>query len=112
MTFSFHLFSALLPCFFFFHLSLFCLSLYSVMCRKQTNLWIQGDVLRSKQQKSMVYEESSVPRLISSLDDLNISSSFLRSGSMEEVRERRTYYETTPMHSYQIAVDLLMFLLC
>ncbi|XP_026786229.1 dual specificity protein phosphatase CDC14AB isoform X1 [Pangasianodon hypophthalmus] len=51
---------------------------------KQANLWAQGDVLRSKQQKSRVYEESSVHRLISSMDDLTISSSFLRSGSMEE----------------------------
>ncbi|XP_047665982.1 dual specificity protein phosphatase CDC14AB isoform X4 [Tachysurus fulvidraco] len=51
---------------------------------KQTYLWAQGDVLRSKQQKSQVYEQSNVPRLISSMDDLTISSSFLRSGSMEE----------------------------
>ncbi|MCJ8737620.1 hypothetical protein PDJAM_G00026170 [Pangasius djambal] len=54
---------------------------------KQANLWAQGDVLRSKQQKSRVYEESSVPRLISSMDDLTIRSSFLRSGSMEEKGE-------------------------
>ncbi|XP_053489974.1 dual specificity protein phosphatase CDC14AB isoform X1 [Ictalurus furcatus] len=53
---------------------------------KQTNMWAQGDVLRSKQQKSRVYEEN-VPCLISSMDDLTISSSFLRSSSMEESSE-------------------------
>ncbi|XP_060797203.1 dual specificity protein phosphatase CDC14AB isoform X2 [Neoarius graeffei] len=51
---------------------------------KQTNLWAQGDALRSKQQKSRMCVETSVPRLISSMDDLTISNSVFRSGSMEE----------------------------
>lgn len=78
---------------FFFHLSSFVLSYcFFLLCRKQTNLWAQGDTLRSKQQKSRVYEESSVPRLISSIDDLTISSSFLRSGSMDEVGRSGSHF--------------------
>ncbi|KAI5101153.1 dual specificity protein phosphatase CDC14AB isoform X2 [Silurus meridionalis] len=51
---------------------------------KQTNLWAQGDSLRSKQQKTRAYEDSSVPRLISSMDELTMSSGFFRSSSIEE----------------------------
>ncbi|TSK53769.1 Dual specificity protein phosphatase CDC14AB [Bagarius yarrelli] len=47
---------------------------------KQTNLWAQGDALRSKR----IYEERNVSNLISSMDDLTVRSSFNRSASMEE----------------------------
>ncbi|XP_062868574.1 dual specificity protein phosphatase CDC14AB isoform X2 [Trichomycterus rosablanca] len=51
---------------------------------KQASLWAQGDVYRSKQMKSRLYQDSGVPRLISSMDDMTISSSFLKSTSLEE----------------------------
>lgn len=97
---------------------LFCLCLFVLLlCRKQTNMWAQGDVLRSKQQKSRVYEEN-VPCLISSMDDLTISSSFLRSSSMEEVRGSGRDFPIAPLHSfvrlqqiYQISLRCFSFAL-
>lgn len=81
----------------FFSVLLFFLCHFVLLlCRKQMNLWAQGDTLRSKQQKLQVYEESNVPHLISSMDDLTISSSLLKSGSMEEVRS----VKYSSMHSF------------
>uniref|UniRef100_A0A8B9LEN0 Cell division cycle 14Ab n=1 Tax=Astyanax mexicanus TaxID=7994 RepID=A0A8B9LEN0_ASTMX len=52
---------------------------------KQVSLWAQGEVCRAQQQKLRVYEERSVgvPHLISSMDDLTISTSILKTSSLD-----------------------------
>ncbi|XP_072516123.1 dual specificity protein phosphatase CDC14AB isoform X2 [Salminus brasiliensis] len=62
---------------------------------KQVSLWAQGEVCRSQQQKQRVYEERSVgiPHLISSMDDLTISTSILKTSSLDRVEENNDYSE-------------------
>ncbi|XP_067271899.1 dual specificity protein phosphatase CDC14AB isoform X4 [Pseudorasbora parva] len=51
---------------------------------KQASLWAQGDILRSKQRQ---YEDRSVPHLISSIDNLSISTSIFKSHSLDRMEE-------------------------
>ncbi|XP_022525355.2 dual specificity protein phosphatase CDC14AB isoform X2 [Astyanax mexicanus] len=62
---------------------------------KQVSLWAQGEVCRAQQQKLRVYEERSVgvPHLISSMDDLTISTSILKTSSLDRVEENNDYSE-------------------
>lgn len=67
------------------------LSLY--LYRKQASLWAHGDIHRSKQRQ---YEDRSVPHLISSIDNLSISTSIFKSHSldrMEEVRPNGIFFK-------------------
>ncbi|XP_036442105.1 dual specificity protein phosphatase CDC14AB isoform X4 [Colossoma macropomum] len=60
---------------------------------KQASLWAQGEVYRSQQQKVRIYEERSVgvPHLISSMDDMTISTSILKASSLDRVEENNDY---------------------
>ncbi|XP_016295893.1 dual specificity protein phosphatase CDC14A-like isoform X5 [Sinocyclocheilus anshuiensis] len=51
---------------------------------KQTSLWAHGDIHRSKQRQ---YEDRSVPHLISSMDNLSISTSIFKSHSLDRMEE-------------------------
>uniref|UniRef100_A0A673NPI5 Dual specificity protein phosphatase CDC14A-like n=1 Tax=Sinocyclocheilus rhinocerous TaxID=307959 RepID=A0A673NPI5_9TELE len=57
---------------------------------KQTSLWAHGDIHRSKQRQ---YEDRSVPHLISSMDNLSISTSIFKSHSLDRMEEN-DYAET------------------
>ncbi|XP_066503533.1 dual specificity protein phosphatase CDC14AB isoform X2 [Hoplias malabaricus] len=60
---------------------------------KQASLWAQGEVFHSQQQKVRGYEARSVgvPHLISSLDDLTINNSVLKTSSLDRVEENNDY---------------------
>ncbi|KAI4872945.1 hypothetical protein NFI96_023627 [Prochilodus magdalenae] len=60
---------------------------------KQANLWAQGEVYYSQQQKLRAYEERSVgvPHLISSMGDLTISTSILKASSLDRMEENNDY---------------------
>ncbi|KAG1945797.1 dual specificity protein phosphatase CDC14AB isoform X1 [Pimephales promelas] len=51
---------------------------------KQASLWAHGDIHRSKQRQ---YEDRSVPHLISSIDNLSISTSIFKSHSLDRMEE-------------------------
>ncbi|NP_001122010.1 dual specificity protein phosphatase CDC14AB [Danio rerio] len=51
---------------------------------KQASLWAHGDSLRSKQRQ---YQDRSVPQLISSMDNLSISTSIFKSHSLDRMEE-------------------------
>ncbi|XP_051978042.1 dual specificity protein phosphatase CDC14AB isoform X1 [Xyrauchen texanus] len=51
---------------------------------KQASLWVHGDVHRAKQRQ---YEDRCVPHLISSMDNLSINTTFLKSQSMDHMEE-------------------------
>ncbi|XP_030647238.1 dual specificity protein phosphatase CDC14AB isoform X2 [Chanos chanos] len=53
---------------------------------KQTTLWAQGDVQRSKH-KQRLLDERGVSRLISTMDDLTINTTILKSHSMDRMEE-------------------------
>uniref|UniRef100_A0AAY4BD60 protein-tyrosine-phosphatase n=1 Tax=Denticeps clupeoides TaxID=299321 RepID=A0AAY4BD60_9TELE len=53
---------------------------------KQSSLWLQGDAQRSKQKHRMV-EDRAVSHLISTMDDLTLSTSILRSSSVDHMDE-------------------------
>lgn len=57
------------------------LSLY----RKQHSMWMDGDLYRSKQPRPRQYPERDLTHLISSLDDVSLSSSSLNTQSIDEV---------------------------